>query len=121
MADDSADDRRAKAGGGGIRAAYGIGAADAQSRMSLVAADLKRRYRTGVGPQGEDAGYTVRLSPLREEAFGELRPALYAVSGASLILLLLGLVNTALLWLGRAAARQREAAVRLALRASRAA
>ncbi len=91
----------------------------AQARMRTVAEDLKRRYRTGMGPHGEDAGYTVWVTPLGEELFGSMRPTMYALAAASAILLALGLANTALLWLGRAAGRRREAAVRLALGASR--
>ena len=98
----------------------GVPAAEANAQMQVIAADLKRRYRTQMGPHGEDAGYTVTVVPLREELYGPVRPTLYALAGAAGILLLLGLANTALLWLGRAAARRREAAVRLALGASRA-
>jgi hypothetical protein len=57
--------------------------------------------------------------PLREELYGAIRPTLYALAGAGAILLLLGLANTAILWMGRAASRRQEAAIRLALGASR--
>lgn len=97
----------------------GVSAPQAQAAMSVIAGELKRRYRTGMGPHGEDGGYRIAVVPLREELYGGARPTLYALAGASAILLLLGLGNTAMLWLGRAAARRREAAVRLALGASR--
>jgi putative ABC transport system permease protein len=97
----------------------GVTAVQAQAAMSAMAAELKRRYRTGMGPHGEDGGYQIAVVPLREELYGDARPTLYALAGASAILLLLGLGNTAILWLGRAAARRSEAAVRLALGASR--
>ena len=96
----------------------GVTAAEAQAAMSVLAGELKRRYRIGMGPRGEDGGYQVVVVPLREELYGSARPTLYALAGASALLLLLGLGNTAMLWLGRGAARRREAAVRLALGAS---
>jgi putative ABC transport system permease protein len=98
----------------------GSSLAAAQAQMHLIAADLKRRYHAGMGPHGEDGGYDAVVIPLREELYGAVRPTLYALAGASGILLLLGLANTALLWMGRAAARRKEAAVRLALGAGRA-
>lgn len=97
----------------------GVTVARAQAAMSALAAELKRLYRIGMGPHGEDGGYQVAVVPLREELYGSARPTLYALAGASALLLLLGLGNTAMLWLGRGAARRREAAVRLALGASR--
>lgn len=97
----------------------GVTLASAQAQMHVIAADLKARYHAGMGPHGEDGGYDAAVIPLRDELYGAVRPTLYALAGASLILLLLGLANTALLWMGRAAARRREAAVRLALGASR--
>jgi len=91
----------------------------AQANMHGIAADLKQRYHAGMGPHGEDGGYDAAVIPLREELYGAVRPTLFALGGASAILLLLGLANTALLWMGRASARRKEAAVRLALGASR--
>ena len=97
----------------------GVTVAQAQAAMSALAAELKRLYRIGMGPHGEDGGYQVVVLPLRQELYGRARPTLYALAGASALLLLLGLGNTAMLWLGRGAARRREAALRLALGASR--
>ncbi len=97
----------------------GVTLASAQAQMHVIAADLKRRYHAGMGPHGEDGGYDAVVIPLREELYGAVRPTLYALAAASTILLLLGLANTALLWTGRATARRKETAVRLALGASR--
>jgi len=97
----------------------GVTLAAARAQMHVIAVDLKARYHAGMGPHGEDGGFDAVVIPLREELYGALRPTLYALAGASTILLLLGLANTALLWMGRAAARRKEAAVRLALGASR--
>ena len=98
----------------------GVTPATAQAAMHVIAAGLKQRYHAGMGPHGEDGGYDVLVTPLGEELFAAARPTLYAIAVASGILLLLGLANMALLWMGRAAARTREAAVRLALGAPRA-
>lgn len=97
----------------------GVTLASAQAQMHVIAANLKQRFHVGMGPHGEDGGYDAVIIPLREELYGTVMPTLYALAGASTILLLLGLANTALLWMGRAAARRKEAAVRLALGASR--
>ncbi|HEY0421411.1 MAG TPA: ABC transporter permease, partial [Acetobacteraceae bacterium] len=93
--------------------------AEAAASMHVLAAALKRQYNMGNGPHGEDGGFDIAVTPLREELFGAARPTLFAVAGASAVLLLLAILNTALLWLGRAEVRRREAAVRLALGASR--
>ncbi|HSU06275.1 MAG TPA: ABC transporter permease, partial [Acetobacteraceae bacterium] len=97
----------------------GVRVKAAQAEMHRIAADLKQRYHAGMGPHGEDGGYDSVVIPLREELFGGVQPTLSALAGASGILLLLGLANTALLWVARSAARRKEAALRLALGASR--
>jgi hypothetical protein len=35
----------------------------AHAQMQVMAADLKRRYHTGMGPRGEDAGYAIAVVP----------------------------------------------------------
>lgn len=101
------------------RLTRGVSPEAAGAQMRVVATVLRQRYRTGMGPHGEDGGYGIAVVPLREELYGTARPTIYALAIASGILLLLGLTNTAVLWLGRASARRQEAGVRMALGASR--
>ena len=97
----------------------GIGPETAAAAMHSLAATLKREHRAGMGPQGQDGGFDIAVVPLREELFGSSRTTLYALAAGGAILLALAIANTALLWLGRAAAREKESAVRLALGAPR--
>jgi putative ABC transport system permease protein len=97
----------------------GVSPEAAAAAMHSLAASLKQQHRAGMGPQGQDGGFDIAVVPLREELFGSSRTTLYALAAGSAILLALAFANTALLWLGRAAARRRESAVRIALGAPR--
>ena len=85
----------------------------AQAEMDTITRGLAVRYPTS------NAGSGVRLIPIREEAVGNVRMVLMAVSGAVGLLLLIMCSNVAMLLLVRSAQRKNEFAIRTAMGASR--
>lgn len=86
----------------------------AQSAADTVAAEARKNF-----PIEGTAGYFIRLEPMQQHLVSEVRPAIVALMGAVIFLLLIACANVANLLLVRASLRERELAVRAALGGSR--
>ncbi|HYL92700.1 MAG TPA: ABC transporter permease [Alphaproteobacteria bacterium] len=94
----------------------GISREQAQSRLNIFASQLRAEYPNDY-PAGSE--WAVEVEPLQESLVGNVRPMLWVLMSAVVLIILLASVNIANLLLARASGRQREMAVRLALGASR--
>jgi putative ABC transport system permease protein len=106
-------DRQAHTYGVIARLRKHVSLAQAHAEMDTIARGLAVKYPTS------NAGSGIRLVPLREEAVGNVRAILTAISGAVGLLLLIMCSNVAMLLLVRAAGRKNEIAIRTALGAGR--
>jgi len=91
----------------------GVSLEQAYSEMRSLFADLEKENPP------LNARRTMMLIPLQEQMVGEIRPALFALVAAVVLVLLVACVNVANLLLARGASRAREVGMRTALGAKR--
>jgi predicted permease len=112
--DDEYDARGARHLSGLARLRPGVSLAAATADLLAAEQALAQVYPQNYAERG------VRLIPLDERIVGGVRPALFVLAGAVLLVLLMACVNAANLLLARAIARRRDIAIAVALGAGRA-
>lgn len=92
----------------------GVTVQQARSAADAVAAEARRTI-----PMAASIGYHISLAPMRQHLVAQVRPAILALMGSVIFLLLIACANVANLLLVRASLREQEFAVRAAMGANR--
>lgn len=95
------------------RLRHGVTLSQAHSELAVLSQQLAKQYPDANG------GMMLVPHPLRSELVHDVRPTLWLLLGAVAVVLLIGCVNVAGLFLTRVVSRQHEFALRLALGANR--
>lgn len=94
------------------RLASGVSTKQAQANIEVVAAAMRQQHRDNY-PQTDSFGATVY--PLPDQVLGGMRALLWLLLGAVALVLLIACANLTTMSLVRAASREREMAIRVAL------